>query len=75
VAETTVKIILCCGFRHTGKAMGQVYQCWWRICIGIDVFPGSNITCFIFYIICDLFTDSPSYIILNGYKIFALVFC
>jgi hypothetical protein len=27
VAETTVKIILCCGFRRTGKAMGQVYQC------------------------------------------------
>jgi hypothetical protein len=21
--------LLCCGFR--GKAMGQVYQCWWRI--------------------------------------------
>jgi hypothetical protein len=25
VAETTVKILLCSGFRHTGKAMGQVY--------------------------------------------------
>jgi hypothetical protein len=23
------KRFLCCGFRHTGKAMGQVYQCWW----------------------------------------------
>jgi hypothetical protein len=31
VAEITVKILLCCGFRRTGKAMGQVYQCWWRI--------------------------------------------
>jgi hypothetical protein len=20
------------GFRRTSKAMGQVYQCWWRIC-------------------------------------------
>jgi hypothetical protein len=24
-------------------------------------FPGSNITCFTFYIFCDIFTDSPSY--------------
>jgi hypothetical protein len=33
VAETTVKRFLSCGFRRTGKAMvGQVYQCWWRIC-------------------------------------------
>jgi transposase len=29
VAETTDKRLLCCGFRRTGKAMGQVYQCWW----------------------------------------------
>jgi hypothetical protein len=32
VAETTVDRFLCCGFRCTGKAMRQVYQCWWRIC-------------------------------------------
>jgi hypothetical protein len=38
VAETTVKRLLCCGFRRTGKAMGQVYQCWWRICREINVF-------------------------------------
>jgi hypothetical protein len=31
MAETTVKRFLCCGFRRNGKAMGQVYQCWWRI--------------------------------------------
>jgi hypothetical protein len=36
VAETTVKRLLCCGFRRTGKAMGQVYH--------------SYITCFKFYI-------------------------
>jgi hypothetical protein len=42
VAETTVKWLLFCGFRHTSKAIGQVYQCWWRIC--------SNIACFTFYI-------------------------
>jgi hypothetical protein len=28
VAETAVKRLLCSGFRCTGKAMGQVYQCW-----------------------------------------------
>jgi hypothetical protein len=32
VAETTVKCLLCCEFRRTDKAMGQVYQWWWRIC-------------------------------------------
>jgi hypothetical protein len=32
VAEATVKRLLCCGFRRTGKAMRQVYQCLWRIC-------------------------------------------
>jgi hypothetical protein len=31
VGETTIKRFLCCGFRRTGKAMGQLYQCWWRI--------------------------------------------
>jgi hypothetical protein len=51
VAETTVKRLLCCGFRRTGKATGQVYQCLWRICREINVFfPGSNTTCFTFYI-------------------------
>jgi hypothetical protein len=38
VAETTVKTLLCCGFRRNGKAMGQVYQCWWKICREINVF-------------------------------------
>jgi hypothetical protein len=32
------KRLLCCGFRRTGKAMGQVYQCWWGICREINVF-------------------------------------
>jgi hypothetical protein len=44
LAETTDKRLLCCGFRRTGKAMGQMYQCWWRLC------QGSNITCCMFYI-------------------------
>jgi hypothetical protein len=38
VAEITVKILLFCVFRRTGKAMGQVYQCLWRICREINVF-------------------------------------
>jgi hypothetical protein len=38
VAVRTAKRLLCCGFRRTGKAMGQLYQCWWRICREINVF-------------------------------------
>jgi hypothetical protein len=30
--------LLCSGFRRTGKAMGQVCQCWWRICREANVF-------------------------------------
>jgi hypothetical protein len=37
VAHIIVEILLCCGFRRTGKAMAQVYQCWWRICGEINV--------------------------------------
>jgi hypothetical protein len=29
-------------------------------------FPGSNVTCFTFLSICDLFTDSPSYILTHS---------
>jgi hypothetical protein len=46
---------LCRGFRRTGKAMGQVYQCWWRMCREINVFP--KFQYHMFY----LLTDSPSY--------------
>jgi hypothetical protein len=63
VDETTVKILLCCGFRRTVKAMGQMYQCWWSLCRQINVFffqvSVSHVLRFIY--ICDLFTDSPSY--------------
>jgi hypothetical protein len=38
VTETVIKRFLCCGFRSTGKAKGQAYQCWWRICREITVF-------------------------------------
>jgi hypothetical protein len=58
VAEIKVKRLLCCGFVRTDKTMGQVYQCWWKICREINgCFPGSNIACVAFYTyLCDLFT-------------------
>jgi hypothetical protein len=37
VPEIIVRRLLCCGFRRSGKAIGQVYQCWWRICREINV--------------------------------------
>jgi hypothetical protein len=39
VVETIVKRLLRCGFRLTGKATGQVYCCWWRICRELNIFP------------------------------------
>jgi hypothetical protein len=39
------------------KAMGQVYQCWWRIYREVNIFSsGSNIICFISIFV--LFTDT-----------------
>jgi hypothetical protein len=43
VTETTG---VAAGLEHIGKAMGQMYQRLWRICREINVFQGSNITCF-----------------------------
>jgi hypothetical protein len=40
--------------------MGQVYQCWWRICREINVFLVRISHVLRFISICDLFTDSPS---------------
>jgi hypothetical protein len=37
--ETTVKRLVCCGFRRTDKTMRPVYQCWWTICREINVIP------------------------------------
>jgi hypothetical protein len=39
MAETTVRRLLCYLFGRTGRAMGQVYQCWWRICREINDIP------------------------------------
>jgi hypothetical protein len=57
------KKFLCCRFRGTGKAMGQAYQCWWRICREINVFYQVRISHVLRFIsICDLFTNSSSYV-------------
>jgi hypothetical protein len=66
VSETTVERLLCCGFQRTGKAMGQAYQCLWRIRREINVFPQVRMS----YVLCvisilDLFTNSPLYIIVS----------
>jgi hypothetical protein len=50
MAETTVKWLLCSGFRYTGKPMWQVYQCWWMICREIIVFFSGRVSRFTFYI-------------------------
>jgi hypothetical protein len=50
VAEGTVRKLLCCGFRRTGKTMGQVYQCWRRICREMNVLPGTKNICFTYCI-------------------------
>jgi hypothetical protein len=55
LAETTVKRL-----RRIGKAMGQVYQCWWRIRREINYFFQVRISHVLRFIsICSLFTDSP----------------
>jgi hypothetical protein len=52
--------LICCGVRRTGKAMGQVYQRWWRIRREINVFFFRfEYPVLRFISICDLFTDSP----------------
>jgi hypothetical protein len=63
VAETTDKRLLCCGFRRTIKATGQVYQCLWRICQEINVFSRFEYHMFYSLSICGLFTGSPLYIL------------
>jgi hypothetical protein len=61
ISETTVKRLLCCGFRRTGKAMGQVYQCWWRMCREINVF--TRFEYHMFYVLYPFMTYllTPSY--------------
>jgi hypothetical protein len=38
MAETNAKKLACSGFRSTGKAMGQRYHCWRRVCREVNVF-------------------------------------
>jgi hypothetical protein len=67
VAETAAKRLPCCGFRRTGKAMGQVYH-------SLLVDDTSRNKCFFqvrishvlrFISICVLFSDSSSYSVLS----------
>jgi hypothetical protein len=41
MAETAVKRLLCCRFRHSSEALRQVCQGWLRICREINVFFSS----------------------------------
>jgi hypothetical protein len=50
------QMLLCCGFQCTGKATGQVYQCWWRICGEINVF--SRFEYHMFYVLYPFVTYS-----------------
>jgi hypothetical protein len=50
VTETAVERLLCCGFRRTGKTMGQMYQCWWRIRREINVFFFYSFEYHMFYV-------------------------
>jgi hypothetical protein len=55
VTDTIMKIRQCCGFRRTGKAMEQMYQCWWRICREINVFF-FRFEDHIFHVLCQFVT-------------------
>jgi hypothetical protein len=61
LAETTVKRLLCCGFRRTGKAMGQVNRCCLRICREINVL--SMFRYHMLYHLCEAIENSQSQII------------
>jgi hypothetical protein len=51
VAETTVKRLLCCVFRRIGKAMGQMFQCWLRICREKKMFFLTRFKYHMFYVL------------------------
>jgi hypothetical protein len=50
----TSKMILSCRFWCISKVMGQVYQCWWRICQEINVF--SRFEYHMFYLLYPIVT-------------------
>jgi hypothetical protein len=59
VFEATVKIVLCCRFRRPGKAIGEAYGCWWRICREIIFFRRFDHSVLRFISICDLLLTLP----------------
>jgi hypothetical protein len=61
-ASGSVKRLLCCGFRSTGKEMGQVYQCWWRICREINIFSSLEYhMCHVLYPLATYLLTLPRY--------------
>jgi hypothetical protein len=54
VAGTTVKRLLHCVFRRTADAMGQVYQCWWRVWREINV--SCRLEYHMFHVLCPFVT-------------------
>jgi hypothetical protein len=43
-----------CGLRSTGKVMGQVHHCWWRICREINI--SSRLEFYMFYVLYPVVT-------------------
>jgi hypothetical protein len=69
VAETTVKRPVRCEFRRSGKARGQVYQCWWKICRELNVFPRFEYRMFyVLYPFVTYFPTLPRTILLYEHK-------
>jgi hypothetical protein len=66
VAETKVKRLKCCGFRHSGKDMGQEYQCLWRICREINAF--SRFEYLMFYVDLEVNTEETKYMLMPDHQ-------
>jgi hypothetical protein len=69
IAKTRVNNrLLCCRFQRTGKAMGQVYQCWWRTCREINVFS-PRFEYHMFYVLYPFVTCllTPTYVTISIY--------
>jgi hypothetical protein len=71
VADTTVKRLLCRVFRRTGKAMGQVYQYWWRIWRDINV--SSGLEYHTFCVLYEFVTYLPSFLVIWYHLLLVLI--
>jgi hypothetical protein len=74
VAETAVKILQCCEFWHTGKAVGQVYQWWWMTCQEINLFSKFEYHMFyVFYLFVTYLLILPRNMINIGFDILTVM--